>query len=196
MIEAELKARVRDPEALRARLARLAVGESSVYHDTYYDWPDRTLTMSGRELRLRLIEAEGRQQGLLTYKEPAVDPASDSKPEHETEVENPPAVDIMLRGLGLAGFVSLQKHCTNYRFVASDREMLATVVRVPELDGTFIEVETITSEQDTVSALDDVRLLLGQLGIQEDDLTSQQYTEAILTARRGKQRELGGHGSK
>ena len=51
MIEAELKARVADPEGLKARLGRLAAGEPSTYHDTYYDHPGRDLTAGDRELR-------------------------------------------------------------------------------------------------------------------------------------------------
>ena len=183
MIEAELKARVRDPAALRVRLLTLAVGESSVYHDSYYDWPAGNLGVDGRELRLRLVDAEGRRSALLTYKEPAVESISGSKPEYETRVEDPSAVDVMLRGLGLACIVAFEKHCTNYRFAASGRQMLATVVRVPELDGTFIELETMTQDDDTDAALADVRALLKQLGIVEDDLTSEQYTDAVLKAR-------------
>ena len=37
LIEAELKARVHDPAALRARLRRLASEEISLYRDTYSD---------------------------------------------------------------------------------------------------------------------------------------------------------------
>ena len=44
MIEAELKARVHDPGALRDRLRRLASEEISLYQDTYYDRPGREPT--------------------------------------------------------------------------------------------------------------------------------------------------------
>lgn len=183
MIEAELKARVREPTALRQHLSTLAAGQSSVYHDTYYDWPGRDLSTEGRELRLRMIEGAGRTRALLTYKEPAIEAASDSKPEHETQVQDPFAVDVMLRGLGLEAVVAFEKQCTNYRFAAGGRQMLATVVQVPELDGTFIEIETITDEADTAAALADVRVVLDDLGITEDDLTSEQYTDAVIRAR-------------
>jgi adenylate cyclase, class 2 len=183
VIEAELKARVRDPQALHDNLRALAVGETSVYRDTYYDWPGRDLSAAGRELRLRIIDAEGRRRALLTYKEPPVEAVSGSKPEHETEVEIPSAVDVMLRGLGLVHLVAFEKHCTNYRFAARGRDMLATVVQVPELAGTFVEVETMTDEDGTAAALADVRAVLGQMGITQDDLTSEQYTDAILKTR-------------
>lgn len=74
-------------------------------------------------------------------------------------MEDPSVVDVMLRGLGLECIVAFEKHCTNYRFAASGRQMLATVARVPELDGTFIEVETMTHDDDTGAALADVRAL-------------------------------------
>jgi adenylate cyclase, class 2 len=85
--------------------------------------------------------------------------------------------DSLLRGC------LTEKRCTNYRFTASGRAMLATVVQVPELDGTFIEVETMTGEGDAAAALADVRALMAQLGIVEDDLTSELYTDAVMRTR-------------
>jgi adenylate cyclase, class 2 len=183
VIEAGLKARVRDPEQVREQLGELAAGENSTYHDTYYDWPGGQLTSAGRELRLRVVETAGRHQALLTYKDQAVDAASGSKPEHETEVSAAAAVDAVLRGLGLVCLVAFDKQCTNYRFVAQGRDMLATVVQVPELDGTFLELETMTDEAAIRAALADVRAVLHQLGITDDGLTTEQYTEAVLKVR-------------
>lgn len=183
MIEAELKARVRDPEQLRTRLCALAASQSSIYRDAYYDWPGHQLSQEGRELRLRRVVTAGHEDSLLTYKEPAVDPASGSKPEYETQVTAPQAIEVMLHALGLSPFVAFEKHCTNYRFIARGREMLATVVRVPELDGTFLEVETMANKDGTPEALADLHTVLGQLGIAEADLTTEQYTEAVLKAR-------------
>lgn len=183
MIEAELKARVRDPGQLQKRLSDLATGESCTYRDTYYDWPDGHLSAGGREVRLRLVVAEGWQQSLFTYKEPAIDSDSGSKPEHETEVSNPTAIDAMLRTLGLVPMLAFEKHCMNYHFATAGRDMLATVVQVPELDDTFIEVETMTDEAGTRAALDDVRAVLQRLGITKDDLTTEQYTDAVLRSR-------------
>lgn len=183
MIEAELKARVRDPGALHQQLRKLATGEQSVYRDTYYDRPGRDLTGSGRELRLRTVETDGRRRSLLTYKESAVDVVSGSKPEYETEVASPDAVDVLLRGVGFEHLVSFEKHCTNYRFRAEGRDLLATVVTVPELDGTFLELETMADPADTEAALAGIRALLLRLGIVGDDLTTEQYTDAVLARR-------------
>lgn len=183
MIEAELKVRVRDPQALHQQLRRLAAGEQSVYHDTYYDRPGKDLTPSGRELRLRTVQTGGRQRSLLTYKEPAVDSGSGSKPEYETEVASPDAVDALLRGVGFEHLVSFEKRCTNYRFRAQGRDLLATVVTVPDLDGTFLELETMADPVDTAAALAGIRAALLRLGIADDDLTTEQYTDAVLAQR-------------
>lgn len=183
MIEAELKARVRDPEALHARLRRLAEGEVSVYRDTYYDRPGHGLTAEGRELRVRAVETGGMRRTILTYKEPAVEVESGSKPEHETKVADPAVIDIVLRALGAEVLVAFEKRCTNYRFTAAGRDMLATVVTVPELDGTFIELETLVAEYAVDQALRDVRAVLAELGITDGDLTTEQYTDAVMQAR-------------
>jgi adenylate cyclase class 2 len=60
--------------------------------------------------------------------------------------------------------------------------MLATVVTVPEIDGTFIELETMADETEVDAALADVQTVLHDLGI-ADDLTTEQYTDAVMQAR-------------
>jgi adenylate cyclase class 2 len=57
------------------------------------------------------------------------------------------------------------------------------VVTVPEIDGTFVELETLVDESDLAAALGDVRAVLGELGIGEDYLTTEQYTDAVMRAR-------------
>ena len=184
MIEAELKAHVRDPAALKTHLDRRAAGETSVYRDTYYDRPGHELTSEGRELRVRVVDTSGVRRAVLTYKEPAADEASRSKPEHETKMADAGVIDLILRALGLDHLVSFEKHCVNYRFSAWGRDMLATVVTVPEIDGTFVELETMAGEPDMDAALRDVRAVLAEMGIGEEDLTTEQYTDAVMRTRR------------
>jgi adenylate cyclase class 2 len=183
LIEAELKARVTDPGALRGQLLRRAYEETSLYRDTYYDLPGQRLTVNDRELRLRVQETGGVRRAFITYKEPPADSASGSKPEYETAVADPSVVDVILRGLGLDELVSFEKHCANYRFTAKDREMLATVVTVSEIVGVFLELETLAVEDDLTGALDDLRAVLIELGITEADLTTELYTDAVMRAR-------------
>ena len=183
MIEAELKARVTDPEALKVLLGRRAAGEASIYRDVYYDHPGRDLTSLGRELRVRVVETSGVRRALLTYKEPAADAASGSKPEYETKIADASVADVILRAIGMERLVWFEKHCINYRFTSRGRDMLATVVTVPEIDGTFIELETMATESELPAALGDVRAVLAELGITEDDLTTDTYTDAVMRAR-------------
>lgn len=183
MIEAELKARVADPGALRELLRRRAVEETSVYRDTYYDTPGHDFTTAGRELRVRVVDTGGARRTLLTYKEPATDPVSGSKPEHETTAADAAVLDVILRALGMVHLVAFEKHCANYRFTARGRDMLATVVTVPDIDGTFVELETLAVDADLADALGDIRAVIGELGITDGDLTTEQYTDAVMRAR-------------
>ncbi|MET9610574.1 class IV adenylate cyclase [Streptomyces sp. NPDC006512] len=183
MIEAELKARVHAPEETLRRLDERAVGRAEVYQDTYYDTADGALGARDEELRVRTVHGEDETRTVLTYKGARVDEESGSKPEHETRVDDAQAVHAMLCGLGYVPAVAFEKRCRNYVFQARGRKMLATLVRVPEVDGTFLELETLVAEKDVAGALDDVREVLAELGIGAEDLTREQYTDAVRARR-------------
>jgi adenylate cyclase class 2 len=184
VIEAELKARVHSPEAVERQLDKLATARVEVYRDTYYDRPDGSLDKAGEELRVRTVHGTDGTRTVLTYKGAAVDEDSGSKPEHETRVENPEAAHAILRGLGHVPFITFEKHCRNYGFEAHGRKLLATLVHVPEIDGTFLEVETLVPEADLMAALDNIRAVLADLGIGPEDLTRETYTGAVAARRR------------
>ncbi|MFJ9626648.1 class IV adenylate cyclase [Streptomyces sp. NPDC101175] len=184
MIEAELKARVHAPEAVMGRLDERATARSEVYQDTYFDRPDGSLTKADQELRVRTVHGPDGTRTVLTFKGAVVDEESGSKPEAETRVEDADAVYTILRGLGYTPVIAFSKRCRNYDFEARGRRMLATLVRVPEIDGTFLEVETMADEDDVTAALDDVRAVLAELGIGPDDLTRELYTDAVAAQRR------------
>ncbi|MFI0261521.1 class IV adenylate cyclase [Streptomyces sp. NPDC017056] len=187
MIEAEIKARVREPEVLRERLESLAVGRDEVYRDAYFDTSGAALEAGDRELRLRTVYGVDGARSLLTYKGARVDESSGSKPEFETSVGHPEAVRALLGGLGYVEAIAFEKHCRNYEFAARGRSMLATLVRVPDIGGTYIELETqVPGEEGLRSALEDLRGVLGELGVAEDDLTSEMYTEAVRAGRAGR----------
>ncbi|MEU5811248.1 class IV adenylate cyclase [Streptomyces sp. NPDC047718] len=183
MIEAELKARVHSPEAVIRALDSRAAARAEVYRDTYYDRPDGSLEKAGQELRVRTIHGTDETRTVLTYKGAAVDGESGSKPEHETRVDDAEAVHAMLAGLGYVPVIAFEKRCRNYDLEDRGRRMLATLVRVPEIGGTFLELETLTEEDGVADALADVRAVLADLGITDEDLTRELYTDAVAAVR-------------
>lgn len=124
------------------------------------------------------------ERTLLTYKAPAVDQLTGSKPEHETEAADARALGSILTGLGYEPFISFEKHCINWHFQAQGRWMLATLVTVPELEDTFLEIETMADVLDLLpAALDTVRAQMLDLGVPEEDFTTELYTEAVRRRR-------------
>lgn len=183
-IEAELKARVRDPTRVRELLRQRAPEEVAVYSDTYFDTPDRALTRDARELRVRVIHTGTTDCTVLTYKDPAVDEASGSKPEIETTAADADALQAILAGLGFDVLIAFEKHCSNYRLTANGRTLLATLVHVPELEQTYLEVESIVDTEEEVGpVLDTIRAVLGELGIRRTDETTETYTDAVAARR-------------
>lgn len=184
MIEAELKARLTNPDTVRARLDAMAAAEHATYRDTYFDTPAGLLEAADRELRIRTIETPAGTRHLLTGKDAVVDPASGSKPEFETIVESASATASILALAGFTPAVMLTKRCANFEVHRDGRRFLATLVTVPELEGTFLEVETFAEHEQLGAALAAVRALLAELGVVEAELTTELYTDAVRAARR------------
>lgn len=187
MIEAEYKARLADADAVREKLAARAEADAVSYQDTYFDDPSHSLTATDREFRLRTVRnKEGSARHILTFKGAAVDHENGAKPEYETEVNQRDAMEQIIRKLGYRPQISFTKQCENYRFIAAGREMLATVVTVPEIDGTFLELETLVdTEDDLGNALADLRKVLAALGVTSDQLITELYTDAVKAGRTG-----------
>jgi adenylate cyclase class 2 len=182
-VEAGLKARIRHLKHVHAQLEKRATGRAQVCLDAYYDTADHALSGSGRELRVRTVHSAEGTRSLLTFKDARVYDASGSKREQETRVEDARPVHALLKGLGYVPFVEFKKRCRSYDFEARGRRMLATLVQVPEINGQFIELETIVDGDQLHDALADVRAVLGELGIEDGDLTTEQYTDAVAALR-------------
>ncbi len=183
-IEAELKARVRDVPAVREALAVRATAQPAVYRDAYFDRAEDGFMAGGRELRLRTVETPQSERTVLTFKAPAVDEASGSKPEFETVVDDREAAAAILKGLGYEQVLAFSKHCENFEFDDAGFAMLATLVTVPEIDGTFLEVEAvIESSEKLAAALGAVREVMHSVGIAAEDFTTELYTDAVSRSR-------------
>ncbi|MFE3505403.1 class IV adenylate cyclase [Kitasatospora sp. NPDC059160] len=122
VIEAELKAVVRDPDGVLKRLEeRYGAGRAEVYRDTYYDAPDGSLMGADRELRIRTVHGPDGTRSVLTYKGARVDEASGSKPEAETRVEDAEAAHEIVRGLDFVSRIAFEKRCRNTLSAVSPR---------------------------------------------------------------------------
>lgn len=183
-VEVELKARLVDPQAVRKHLHALAPGVVEVYQDTYFEPASAQFAADGYELRIRTIESAKGMCHLLVFKEPAVH-ASGSKPEHEITVDDAHTTARILTGLGFRPVLAFTKQCVNYRVGHGGWHLLATVVTMPEVDGTFLEVEALAELADVDDALTAVRGLLGELGVTDAELTRETYTDAVRAARAG-----------
>lgn len=184
MIEAEYKARLTAPDRVRAALHGRATPDTVSYQDTYYDTPTGDLDRTGREFRLRTIEDHsGNRRHVLTFKDPAVDAATGSKPEFETLVTDRDAMHDIITRLGYQPALSFTKRCENFEFTAAGRRMLATIAEVPEIDGTFLELETPAEEPDLPRAFAELRTILAELGVIPEELTTELYTDAVRQAR-------------
>jgi adenylate cyclase class 2 len=185
VIEAEYKARLIDADAVRTKLAARDEAEVVTYHDTYFDDPAGSLSAADREVRLRTIRSDnGSAHHVLTFKDAAVDEETRSKPEYETEVNQRESTELIIKRLGYRPTISFIKKCENHRFTAAGRSVLATLVTVPEVDGTFLELETLVKADDDLDgALADLRTILTSLGISPDQLTTELYTDAVAAIR-------------
>jgi adenylate cyclase class 2 len=182
-IEAEIKARLTNPQETRRRLESRASGVSELYRDTYFAIGGKPTTADGQELRLRTISGPAGDRHLLTWKEPTVDPATGSKPEFETEMAERAVVEHILTSLGLAPDISFVKQCVNFEFDHDGWHCLVTMVRIPGVDGDFLEIETKAAVDDLAAALDALRGAASALGIESSELTTEAYTDAVRLGR-------------
>jgi adenylate cyclase class 2 len=182
-IEVELKARIADPARVSGVLRSWADGELSTYADTYYDFPDHRLTETGRqELRLRVVDKPSGKRVVWTFKGAMLDGAS--TPEWETEVSDAHTADAILTGLGMQHLIAYTKQCQNFRFTAHGHPILATLVSVPEIDGVFLEVETLIPDDSARDgALKAIHAVLADLGLTDADLDPTFYIDLVLAQR-------------
>jgi adenylate cyclase, class 2 len=180
VIEAELTAVLRDPASVRAALGKRARPRPSHYADTYYHRLEGG--MAGNKLRVRTITENGAATTIVTLKGPAVDDRG-SKPEHETTVADPGVLHTIFTTVGLTPLIAYEKQCENYGFEAEGRRLLATIATVPDLDETFLELETMTPADELESAMELLHEVLGSLGVTTEELDNKSYIARVRTAR-------------
>jgi adenylate cyclase class 2 len=134
-VEREVKLAVGRAEEARAALARLGAECVRARHfedNVLFDDAESSLVRGGRTLRLRRTEAGA----LLTHKGPRRDQDGvKARPEQETAVHDPDALQAILEALGLRPVFRYQKYREVYRWGGVEIVLDETPI------GTFLEIE-------------------------------------------------------
>ena len=164
---AELKARCRDPDGVRRRLAADAIAERTVRQlDTYF------VVAHGR---LKLREVESVPAELIHYERP------------DLAGVKPSRVRLLPVGDGAATRALLEAALGVRARVAKVREIWrweSVQVHVDEVDGlgTFIEFEeTVGTDGELEAARTHLADLLARLGVPTADLCATSYAEMVTT---------------
>jgi adenylate cyclase class 2 len=173
MLEIEVKAKLRNPKATRAKLLELGAEhvKTKVQVDTYYNHPLRDFVSTDEALRLR--EEDGRV--ILTYKGPKLDEITKTREEEKVEVSDMRAANAVLERLGFERVITLKKRRRHY-VLQGMKIMLDEVEGL----GDYIEVEKPGDEYEPRELLDFLR----ELGIAEEDAERRSYLELLLERRR------------
>jgi adenylate cyclase class 2 len=166
--EREVKARVDDLEAVRARIEALGgalLREAAIEDDRLYDGEAHGLARKGCALRLRRsLPRDGTApSGRLTWKGPQrVESGAKVREEIESAVEDVDSVEIVLERLGLRPAFRYQKERAYWRLggatVALDRTAL----------GSFVEIE---------GDADVIERLARELGLERSSFETRSYPE-------------------
>lgn len=187
--EIEVKLRVKDPAALRRRLARLKLRLAPAgrvhEHNTLFDTPQGGLAKHGQLLRIRQEALPGKPAGardaILTYKGPAVPAAGQHRPgesrykireELEAAVPDPEGLRLILERLGLRGWFQYEKYRSSYRPPAILAWAVGLQVELDETPiGVFLELEGPPEAIDRAAAL---------LGYSTSDYITESYLKLYL----------------
>lgn len=165
--ETEVKLRVADPEAVRARLQAVGAARRRERHfedNVLYDDPQASLRSRGSVLRLRRTV----HGGVLTFKGPRhMQDGVKSREERETEVGDPQALEGILLCLGYRPVFRYQKYRESWSLAGQAIEVDETPV------GVFLEIEGDT---------EGIHRAAAALGYGRDDYLSESYVALFFAS--------------
>ena len=177
MIEIELKARLHNPEKVRAKVEGFAdyVREFDKM-DAYWHGPEWRFARGTKGFRLR---ADG-EKSIVTFKAKRNEGGIEINRETEFEVSDPDAFTSLVERIGCEPFYRKHKTGRAYDYDGFTIEL----VQVEGL-GDFIEVEKLLDNDDpeTVAVvLGSLKGILARAGVPESDIEGRGYSELILGA--------------
>lgn len=181
MFEVEMKFPVDDPDSFERRLSKLGVfleGEVEE-RDQFYQHPSRDFMQTDEGLRIRRrIFSNGNRENFLTYKGPKLDKETKTRREIEVPLEQPDSWDEILEALSFEPKGIVRKFRRRGRLEYEGRCFEILFDRLPDLEktasgGSFIELETIAVDIDSIEAARTALFLLARiLGLSETIRTS------------------------
>ncbi len=183
MIEVELKAHVRDPDAVVKRVgtfSKFVCGFEKF--DAYWHGPDWRLSRGTKGFRVRTENGET----LVAFKTKRCEGGIEVNREVEFSVSDPAAADEFFLRLGCEPFYTKRKRGTRWEsdLLGGERPITIEVLELEGL-GSFIEIEALLESEApelVALALGEIKGLLAKAGVSESDIESRYYSELLMGA--------------
>jgi len=180
--EIEMKAWVREPEAVRARLEELTLP------GRYYDKTDRYFSKqlpdgSAAVSTLFRLRNDG-EHSIVTYKDRTVVDGTERNRESEFSVDDADAFVFFAEALGFHLQISKRKRGRQYHYTCIECpfDILVEFSLVEGL-GEFVELEVLLPDTSTTgivnTATEEIRKLLNRIGIESTDIETRRYTQML-----------------
>ncbi len=177
MMEIELKARVRDPEAVEASVRSFArFVRSFDKSDGYWHGPEWRFSRGTKGFRLRMDGGKA----VVTFKQKRNDGGIEVNRETEFEVSDAAAFTALVERIGCEPFYRKRKRGKAYEHDGCTIEL----VSVDGL-GDFIEIERLLERDDPADvalAQGTIRTILGMAGVPDGEIEGRSYSELVLGA--------------
>jgi adenylate cyclase, class 2 len=161
----EIKARCTDLDAIRRRLAQLGIPLARRMRqvDTYFIVPHG---------RLKLREIDGGETQLIQYHRPDATDARASDYVIAPVPELASLTEALARALGVRAVVDKQRELYLWRHTRIHLDEVAGL-------GSFLELETVVTDQTQEEAERECREVQAALGIREEDLVAESYADLL-----------------
>ncbi len=183
MHEIEVKAVLRDKESIMRSLEAkgCVFSEPVTEEDTLYAEAIESMDTYNRNANFLRIRVRGDGTIIFTLKHHPErhEGRPDSMPlEHETAIASRDEMEHALLLMGYSEAVRISK--TRQKAKIGNREVC--IDEVAGL-GSFIEIEELGSKEDTPRIVEELLLMLGELGIERKDMFADRYDIALLKRR-------------
>ena len=182
MIEVELKARVVDAEAVRAKLKAFAVYKYDFdKRDAYWHGPEWRINRGTRGFRVR---SEG-ESVTVTFKNKRSEGGIEINREREFAITDREIFTEFIERLGCEPFFEKRKIGSRWEWSSgADSPIVLELLEVPGL-GLFLEIEALVADEEPAAialARGEIVTLLERAGLDESDIEPRYYSELLMQA--------------